>query len=355
MFKTTCNSLPALRKSLLLAGLAVGLLAPGSAAQAQLDALLFDRDSSRLNDVFQNAFADAASKAQAATAEVLDETGDRVILATAVSADGLFVTKASELPEGKLRVRLAAGPGQAQARVVEVKLLGTDAATDVALLDAPTGTTTAAWARTGARVGQFVVTVGTQEPVLAVGVGERKVPGNSPLLGVGLGEALPQVIGVPVQRVLPDSGAAAAGLEVGDVIVTFMGVPVASREALVEAIGKLEPDVPVELSYRRGDRVVEATTTLGRRDRFGSSRARFQNEMGGALSQRGGGFPLAFQHDTILRPVDVGGPVVDVDGNVLGVNISRSGRVETYTLPPAEVRRVVAKITEDVDRHASRQ
>jgi serine protease Do len=35
----------------------------------------------------------------------------------------------------------------------------------------------------------------------------------------------------------------------------------------------------------------------------------------------------------VLRPTDCGGPLVDLDGRVLGINIARAGRVETWALP----------------------
>ena len=35
---------------------------------------------------------------------------------------------------------------------------------------------------------------------------------------------------------------------------------------------------------------------------------------------------MVIQHDTVLRPVNCGGPVVDLDGRVVGVNIAHGGR-----------------------------
>jgi serine protease Do len=70
----------------------------------------------------------------------------------------------------------------------------------------------------------------------------------------------------------------------------------------------------------------------------------FQNSLGGQLSVRRFGFPLAFQHDTVLEPEDCGGPVVDVDGKVVGFNISRAGRTESYALPVSEVQLVFSKL-----------
>jgi serine protease Do len=59
--------------------------------------------------------------------------------------------------------------------------------------------------------------------------------------------------------------------------------------------------------------------------------------MGGALSDRRNGFPIILQHDAALRPSDCGGPLVDLDGKVVGINIARAGRTETYAAPTQAV------------------
>ena len=67
-------------------------------------------------------------------------------------------------------------------------------------------------------------------------------------------------------------------------------------------------------------------------------RGTIQNAMGGDLSGRRTGFPAVLQTDMVVAPKDCGGPVVDLDGNVLGINIARAGRVETWILPSENIR-----------------
>ena len=59
----------------------------------------------------------------------------------------------------------------------------------------------------------------------------------------------------------------------------------------------------------------------------------FANHIGGRLSTRRSGFPEVIQHDCPLQPNQCGGPLVNLDGDVVGINIARAGRVETYALP----------------------
>ena len=91
---------------------------------------------------------------------------------------------------------------------------------------------------------------------------------------------------------------------------------------------------------RRGDalrrarrRTLTLQATLGGTFPGFEGRSEFQNNLGGRLSVRRFGFPVALQHDTVLRPDDCGGPVVDLDGRVIGFNIARAGRTESYAIP----------------------
>ena len=44
-------------------------------------------------------------------------------------------------------------------------------------------------------------------------------------------------------------------------------------------------------------------------------------------------FQTYFQSDTIIKPKDCGGPICDLDGHVIGINIARAGRVEELFHP----------------------
>ena len=46
---------------------------------------------------------------------------------------------------------------------------------------------------------------------------------------------------------------------------------------------------------------------------------------------------MILQHDTVLAPNECGGPLIDLDGKTVGINIARAGRVETYAIPAETV------------------
>jgi S1-C subfamily serine protease len=72
------------------------------------------------------------------------------------------------------------------------------------------------------------------------------------------------------------------------------------------------------------------------------------------LSLRREAFPSVFAHDGNLRPEQCGGPVVDLQGNVVGLNVARADATRTLAIPSdvlqeilAELRRQAAEVQVD--------
>jgi serine protease Do len=103
------------------------------------------------------------------------------------------------------------------------------------------------------------------------------------------------------------------------------------------------PGDEVELTLKRSGSPVKLKATLTR-SVFKPDRREVQNNMGSKLSERRHGFPNALQHDTVLPPTDCGGPIVDLDGKVLGINVARAGRTETYAVPTSVVKTMLADL-----------
>jgi serine protease Do len=131
---------------------------------------------------------------------------------------------------------------------------------------------------------------------------------------------------------MPDTAAAKAGLKQGDVVLSLGNKVFKDVQGFIDAVGNHKPGDEITLKIKRGDEEKEITAKLGKRPPD-MSRADLQNTMGGPLSLRRGGFPSFVQHDTVLAPNQCGGPVVDLDGKAIGINIARAGRVETYAIP----------------------
>jgi len=182
-------------------------------------------------------------------------------------------------------------------------------------------------------IGQWVATPRSASNDIVVGVvsvGLRKIPSRNAVLGVMLLDATG---GPKVLQVAPASGAQKAGVLVDDLITSVDGHAIRSRDDLSEMIQGRQLGERVSLIVRRGDNDVDLTVVLGQRPLGPPTRGEIMNAMGGALSKRSTGFPLVLQHDTVLKPSDCGGPLVNLDGKVIGINIARAGRTESYALP----------------------
>jgi serine protease Do len=66
--------------------------------------------------------------------------------------------------------------------------------------------------------------------------------------------------------------------------------------------------------------------------------------MGGDLSERRSGFPAVLQHDSVLGPEECGGPVIDLAGRAIGINIARAGRTESYAIPDDVLRPLIDEL-----------
>jgi serine protease Do len=280
-------------------------------------------------------FAEAVSGAADSTVRVLAD-GKDAALGTIVSPDGYILTKGSE-------VRAAISVMLRDGSAYDAELVGYDRNSDLSLLkiDATRLKPVTFAPSKAAEVGNWVAAVGIESEPIAVGVisaGARKLygeqslieNGNKGYLGINIGNP-EDTEGVLITRVEPGAAAAKAGLKRDDVIVEIAGKAVKDREGMLALLENYKPNDRIAVKVRRGDEEVGYTVKLGSKADF--DRGSFQNAMGGVLSGRRTGFPMVIQHDTVIRPADCGGPLVDLEGRVLGVNIARAGRVETWALP----------------------
>jgi len=262
-------------------------------------------------------------------------------LAAVVDAKGQLLTKASEL-HGRITVGV-------NGKKYSARVLGVSREPDLALLSiAAEGLKPIQWRDSGDPVlGSFLVTVSPAAEPVAIGVlsvKARKISSPSGLLGIMLEQANdgPQIL-----RVLEGSAAEAAGLKANDVVLQVNDTRVTTRESLIEYISNFRPGDKLQLRIRRGSETLAIGAILGRPETgrptngSGKNRRTEDERLAGELSERRGGFPTVLQHDTVLRPQQIGGPLIDLDGRAVGLNIARADRVSTYALPAATVQTVL--------------
>jgi serine protease Do len=280
------------------------------------------------------------------TSAVIKRGRKEIVYGTVISADGYILTKASEL-----------GDGSGLTVTVDEKVypdpvkLAEDPAWDVALLkieadglvpvslalDIPepergawvvaNGATT----RTSRRVQVGIISANAREIL----------PAGGAVLGVTLEEKSKKLL---ITEVHEGGGAEAAGVEAGDLILAAGGRPVADREELGKVIEKLRVGDDLDLTVeRKGERLDLKVRVAGRADVFGEEMSR-NDSMSGRFSERRSGFPRVIQHDIIADRHRIGGPLLDLDGRCLGMNIARANRCETFAIPANDLRSLADRL-----------
>lgn len=310
--------------------------------QTRDDAELLSGWLDQVNDVWEVgknhqrvklALTDVVAGARSATVNVMC-AGKQVAMGTVVDRSGYVLTKASEV---------VAVPGELECRFYDrrrlpARVVGHLEQYDLAMLQVkaddlrPAQWTTA----DSPTVGSLVATTSLRREPLALGVvsiGPQEVAKDA-VLGIRLRDAAE---GVLITDVVPQSAANLAGLQAGDIVLRMDRDPVTRSKQVVAEVDTRLPGDGVQLAVRRGKEELTLEAHLGRRTELDVEYNDFQSFLGGDLSFRRSGFPQVIQHDTFLLPEHCGGPLVDLEGRVVGINIARAERIASYALPAAVV------------------
>jgi serine protease Do len=329
-------------RGLAVATLALGLLSRLVSAQDGNSTLALSPDYFTSGEETLRAFA-SVSRATRDSIVKLNVDGETVALGTVVGNDGLVLTKASELKPGKLTCWLATD------REVDGELLGMDDEEDLALVrvKAP-GLKPIPWAAGEVFIGQWAITPGVAETPHAVGIISalsRRIRPQRAFIGVqfDFSTSAPRI-----DEVMSGLGAEQAGLKSGDVILSVNDTMTTNREQIVAILREFRAGQIVKLGLKRGEEQIAANVRMmiPGSEELRSRLYPFQasNRMQGEVSQRAEGFEQAIEHDTVLSPWLCGGPLVNLDGKAIGINIARASRVSTYALPPRLVLRVLDRL-----------
>ena len=287
------------------------------------------QDYSRTSPDFVSVFEPVSKSMEQATVSVLSD-GEQVALGTVIEADGLILTKASEL---KNKLVCKVGDKEYPAEII-----GIHHKTDLALLKIDADALNVIrWAdEPTEEVGNWVVSPKAHEGDTAVGVIStlklRQIKRSKPFVGITMTQ---NDNGIQITSVVNRSPADLSGLLVGDVIQKIDGQTVKEIKDLQSILGQFDAGDRVTLDILRFKDEVEVRVTLAEFEKLApsSQRSNQQNSMGSELSRRRKDFPLALQHDSMLQSNTCGGPLLDLSGDAIGINIARAGRVASYALP----------------------
>lgn len=293
----------------------------------------------RSNFFMLQAFKDAVNVSHRSTVQLVSD-GEQLALGTIVDSDGWIITKASELDSDQ-RVDCIL----ADQRSLKAEFVSTATDMDIALLHVQAnGLPAVQWEYAIPDQGKWLATTDAQSGVpAAIGVvstGPSKVPSVRAVMGVELAQdEVSSPSGAKVVHVLTGSGAYRGGLLADDVITSVNGTPTQSRVELLNALRDCKGGQFLALKVRRNDENLDLKIRL--MDLPTELMDETELEVNGPISARATGFNRIFMHDTVLQPNQCGGPIFNLDGKAVGINIARAGRVATYALPADALRPTV--------------
>ncbi len=289
----------------------------------------------------RKAFESFYDDKRASVVEIL-EAGHQIALGTVVSSMGHIVTKASEFGEA-LEVRDHTGK-----RFVPSSIR-VDASNDLAVIQIDGAEwQPLSWASPSkVDMGMWVISPHEDETQIRVGVIStlpREVTRKPGALGIKFSRffrrqpSIPEdetsqgLRGARIDEVVDGSAADQAGLKAGDRITRVNERDVEASGDVIEAIQKYEAGEVITLTFQRGEESLVAKATLGFFDATFPD-ADLNITLSGDISKRRTGFQEILQHDMPLPPKAMGGPLMNLQGELVGINISRFERVATLALP----------------------
>lgn len=162
--------------------------------------------------------------------------------------------------------------------------------------------------------------------------------------------------GVRLKEVLEEGAAEDAGMLAGDILLRVGVREVGGLYELQGALQHYSPGESTTLHFRRGDEELNAEVLLRKKPKMGGfppGRLGIMRQMGTRLSQVADDFPVVIQTDMRLEPQQCGGPVVDLDGRVIGITIARTDRTRSFLLPASRLRMILGQ--EPMDPELARQ
>jgi serine protease Do len=283
---------------------------------------------------------------QTSSAVILDgrrEIGYGVV----VSADGHILTKASEL-EGVEKLSVTVD----RTNYKEVTTLATDPEWDVALLkiDAA-GLVPVVYAPTSdVPHGSWVVANGATSRFARralAGVVSAKIREVPAAGGIALGVVLAakEKKRLVISEVVEGSGAQEAGLQKGDVILSIAGKKITRIEEISEALQDRKAGSTVEVVYLRDKKEFTVDVRLFAKGEMFSDTMNRNDMMSGEFSKRRSGFPRVMQHDILGSNRVTGGPLLDLEGRCIGMNIARANRAESFAIPVEDLKQLAERLT----------
>ena len=283
----------------------------------------------------RRAFEDAVWEASDWTIRVYSND-IQVGLGTVIDSTGLLLTKASELDPREDEIMVTSSSGLFE----EARVIGHDPKLDLLLLQLPPGDWIAAPLKESVEpeAGSWLVSAGPDASPISFGIRglDTYVSDLSMMDGAFFGVRTEsprgKEIGSRIVDVVPGCAARRAGMKRNDLILRVDGNEVRGPRGLVRVLSDFRAGDLVRIEFERDGKLRDIDVRLGSRWSISNT----EHETGNMLvpvSRRDTGFGRVIQHDSLITHDECGGPVVDLDGRFVGINIARSDRTKIFAIP----------------------
>ena len=274
--------------------------------------------------------------------------GKQVSLGSIISHDGYILAKASEVYLGELSCKIGK-------KVYPAEFIKSDNRYDIALLKVDAeGLESVNWESSSDLLGTWLLSPNENGQVAALGIlghdqhrVDRKgatviTNTNKVFLGVVLNH---QENSSEILDVVDGGSAKDAGILKGDKILAINGKDLSTSQDVVEEIGKYKADDVIDIKILRKDEELILKSKLSpRKVQISELRKETLEKLsmrGGTISKRNSAFPMVFTHDGVLQANQCGGPILNLKGQVIGLNIARVNRTATYAIPSEVVENLI--------------
>jgi serine protease Do len=257
---------------------------------------------------------------------------------TVIDSEGYIVAKSSQIGDKGLYVMLL------DKSKVKAKIIGRDKENDLAVLKVKTKLKPISLKIVkGDATGQILATVTDSAYIKysgILGLESRKIIGRE--IGfLGIEYAIKGEL--YIKRTLTGGPAQKAGLLAGDEIVAFNDKAILKRSDFRKALSKTKPNQEVNITVLRNRQKKNIDVVLGSRASNGHKHHPADYT---EVSKVKSGFPYAFTHDMPLELNECGTPVINLSGEVIGINIARKNRASSLAIPLMQIQSIVKKILE---------
>jgi serine protease Do len=257
---------------------------------------------------------------------------------TIINSKGYIVAKASQINQDQITCKLYNGT------TVSATIVGIDEPNDLVVIHIAEKKLSAIHIpkKTDGSVGKLIGTASFKEGIKYAGVISVPVRSISaePVPNGFLGASL--TFGNRIFGISDNGAAMLGGLKRDDVIIKFNDTKIENSDDRISFLATTKVDQKLKVTVLREGKEEEVHVTLLQEDPQRRRRRHIAYDID--ISDRKGGFTEAFTHDMPIEAYETGTPVVDIYGDVIGINIAKENRTSSFAIPINIVLETVKKM-----------